>query len=122
MQKCDAASIEKAIRDQLNIRGLSYENVIGFGSDGASVMTGSISGVAARLKAANPKIVSTLLCTSTEPSFIPSCRFNSILAEVPEDCQLHLQHDIPQFAEKKTSRAAQSAASSGPQAAIQAHP
>ncbi|KAJ8028975.1 hypothetical protein HOLleu_28247 [Holothuria leucospilota] len=58
MQKCNAASIKKAIRDQLNIRGLSYENVIGFGSDGASVMTGSISGVEARLKAANPKIQS----------------------------------------------------------------
>lgn len=58
MQKCDAASIEKAIKAQLDIRGLTYENVIGFGSDGASVMTGSTSGVAARLKAANPKIQS----------------------------------------------------------------
>ena len=52
-----AGRIEEAIRAYLADRELPMGKLMGFGSDGASVMTGRVSGVAARLRQSNPYLV-----------------------------------------------------------------
>ncbi len=53
-----ASTIEKSVLDILQESGLDITNVSSFGSDGASVMTGRRTGVAARLKALNGNLIS----------------------------------------------------------------
>lgn len=53
-----AATIEDALLSVCQQAGVGLSKVIGFGSDGASVMVGGRSGVATRLKSHNPSIVS----------------------------------------------------------------
>lgn len=53
-----ASSIEKAILDFLHCANFDIADVSSFGSDGASVMTGRKSGVAARLQRLNKNIIS----------------------------------------------------------------
>ena len=52
-----AERIEEAIKAYLAEKGLSFSKLMGFGSDGASVMTGRVSGVATRLHNSNQYLV-----------------------------------------------------------------
>ena len=52
-----AEHIEDAIRAYVADKGLALSTLMGFGSDGAAVMTGRLSGVATRLRRSNPYIV-----------------------------------------------------------------
>ena len=47
---CDAAALEKAVLEALERAGVLMHRLVGVCTDGASVMTGAISGVCARLK------------------------------------------------------------------------
>ena len=62
MSATTAEGIEKALIDCLTGHGLTVQYLqdhwVGLGSDGASVMTGSKSGVAARLKSQFPLLIS----------------------------------------------------------------
>ena len=49
-----AEHIEEAIRAYVADKGLALSKLMGFGSDGAAVMTGRLSGVATRLHRSNP--------------------------------------------------------------------
>ena len=53
-----AETIEAALLQGLVDKGLNKVKLRGFGSDGASVMTGRISGVAVRLKSHSPRMIS----------------------------------------------------------------
>ena len=53
-----AETIEVALMKYCDDRSISWRKVMGFGSDGAAVMTGRRSGVATRLKVHNPHMVS----------------------------------------------------------------
>ena len=57
---CDskAETIEKAILSYLEQVNIKVSNITSFGSDGAAVMTGPVSRVAARLKQLNPEMTS----------------------------------------------------------------
>ena len=46
---CAAEHIKEAIRAYVANKGLALSELMGFGSDGAAVMTGRLSGVATRL-------------------------------------------------------------------------
>ena len=66
-----AATVTQMVKDILASRHVDEKKVVGFGSDGASVMTGKNNGVAARLKRVNPFLISIhcmahklALCTS----------------------------------------------------------
>lgn len=61
LTKSDAATIHAVLREVLEDRGVSMHKLVGFGSDGASVMTGEQTGVGARLKHGNPYIT-TMHC------------------------------------------------------------
>ena len=52
-----AERIEEAIRAYMTDKELAFSKLMGFGSDGASVMTGRLSGVATRLHRSNPYLV-----------------------------------------------------------------
>ena len=52
-----AERIEEAIKAYLAEKGLPFSKLMGFGSDGASVMTGRVSGVATRLHKSNQYLV-----------------------------------------------------------------
>ena len=52
-----AVRIVESLRFYLNEKQLLFSNLMGFGSDGAAVMTGRISGVATRLRQYNPFLV-----------------------------------------------------------------
>ena len=53
-----AETIEKVLTAFLDENDIPISNITAFGSDGASVMVGRVSGVAARLKHHNPQILS----------------------------------------------------------------
>ena len=53
-----AETIEIAILKSLEEKSLDITRLLGFGSDGASVMTGRLNGVAARLKRHSPRMIS----------------------------------------------------------------
>jgi hypothetical protein len=55
----EANTLFKEIESQLNLRNFSYQNMVGFGSDGCSVMTGSIKGVVTQLKAKYQQLLSS---------------------------------------------------------------
>ena len=48
----------KAILSYLEQAGITVSRITSFGSDGAAVMTGSVGGVATRLKQLNPELIS----------------------------------------------------------------
>ena len=50
MQEADADAVYATLRRQLFGYGLDVSFIVGFGSDGASVMTGKHNGVGAKLK------------------------------------------------------------------------
>ena len=52
-----AERIEEAIRAYITDKELAFSNLMGFGSDGASVMTGRLTGVGTRLYQSNPYLV-----------------------------------------------------------------
>ena len=52
-----ASTLYDTLRKVLDEFGVPVHKVLGFGSDGASVMTGRTNGVAARLKQDNPHTV-----------------------------------------------------------------
>ena len=52
-----AEHIEEDIRAYVADKGLALSRLMGFGSDGAAVMTGRLSGVATRLRRSNPYII-----------------------------------------------------------------
>jgi hypothetical protein len=54
LSHCDARSLFTVILNVLEDYGVSSNKCLGFGSDGASVMTGRENGVAALLKRVNP--------------------------------------------------------------------
>ena len=54
-----AETIMVAMKQWIMENKVGFERCVGFGSDGASVMVGSKTGVATRMKAMNPFIVST---------------------------------------------------------------
>lgn len=54
LQDGTAERIIEAIKAYIALKGLSLSKLMGFGSDGASVMTGRVSGVATRLTRSNP--------------------------------------------------------------------
>ena len=58
LTECDAVSIEESLAHVVKDYDLTYNNCYGFGSDGASVMTGRQNGVAALLKQRNPYLIS----------------------------------------------------------------
>ena len=58
LSHCDASSLYAAILNVLKDYGVSSSKCLGFGSDGASVMTGKENGVAALLKRVNPYLIS----------------------------------------------------------------
>ena len=53
-----AATIEQELLSMCQQADLSMHKVVGFGSDGASVMVGRKTGVATRMKSHNPAIIS----------------------------------------------------------------
>ena len=53
-----AETVEKEILAYLHTANIPLSTITAFGSDGASVMVGSVNGVAARLKRRNPTILS----------------------------------------------------------------
>ena len=53
-----AETIERALMSFLDHTNIPISNITAFGSDGANVMVGHVSGVAARLKHRNPQILS----------------------------------------------------------------
>ncbi|XP_062573421.1 zinc finger protein 862-like [Saccostrea cucullata] len=66
---------------ELNLRHISISKVLGFGSDGASVMTGLDKGVSGRLKELNPHILNIhcmahrlALCTAQAAEGIPALK------------------------------------------------
>ena len=66
-----AATVTQIVKDILASRHVDEKKVVGFGSDGASLMIGKNNGVAARLKRVNPFLISIhcmahklALCTS----------------------------------------------------------
>ena len=60
-----AETIEEAVIAYLESKSISISHLVGFGSDGASVMTGRHGGVAARLKHRQPCLLaSTVLLTA----------------------------------------------------------
>ena len=58
LAQCDAVSIEESLGGVTENYDLNHTNCLGFGSDGASVMTGCDNGVAALLKRKNPYLLS----------------------------------------------------------------
>ena len=58
-----AEAVEGVLVSYLEDKSLSIERMVGFGSDGASVMTGQRTGVATRLKHRQPKLV-TIHCVA----------------------------------------------------------
>lgn len=52
-----AECIEEAIRAYITDKELPFSKLMGFGSDGASVMTGRLTGVGTRLHQSNPYLV-----------------------------------------------------------------
>ena len=52
-----AERIEEAIRAYITDKELPFSKLMGFGSDGASVMTGRLTGVGTRLHQSNPYLV-----------------------------------------------------------------
>ena len=52
-----AGRIEEAIKAYVAEKELPLSKLMGFGSDGTAVMTGSVSGVATRLHRSNPYLV-----------------------------------------------------------------
>ena len=54
---CRAETIEKAILEFLSSNGLSISKLRSFGSDGAAVMVGRVSGVGVRLQAHSPTMI-----------------------------------------------------------------
>ncbi|XP_060067543.1 E3 SUMO-protein ligase KIAA1586-like [Ylistrum balloti] len=52
-----ADTIYNAIVNWMDDVGISFKNISGFGSDGAAVMTGRLSGVGVKLRAQNPHII-----------------------------------------------------------------
>jgi hypothetical protein len=58
LSHCDARSLFTVILNVLEDYGVSSNKCLGFGSDGASVMTGRENGVAALLKRVNPYLLS----------------------------------------------------------------
>ena len=52
-----AESIEKALLQFCDVAGIEMRKVMGFGSDGAAVMVGRVSGVSTRLKVHNPVMI-----------------------------------------------------------------
>lgn len=52
-----AECIEEAIRAYITDKELPFSKLMGFGSDGASVMTGRLTGVGTRLHQSNPHFV-----------------------------------------------------------------
>lgn len=56
--KSDASVLFEKLKKALEDEGLDLSQVFGFGSDGASVMTGNKTGVATRMKEENPHCVS----------------------------------------------------------------
>ena len=57
MESCNAESICDAIKESLNNNTLSLNNLVGIGTDNASVMVGKHTGVYSRLKAENPNLI-----------------------------------------------------------------
>ena len=57
LEECNAEAICKAIKASLIKNGLNIKNLVGIGTDNASVMTGQNSGVYARLKNEIPNLV-----------------------------------------------------------------
>lgn len=53
-----ATTVTQIVKDILASHRVDEKKVVGFGSDGASVMTSENSGVAARLKRVNPFLIS----------------------------------------------------------------
>ena len=53
-----AETIEKALLQFCDVAGIEMRKVMGFGSDGAAVMVGRVSGVSTRLKVHNPVMIS----------------------------------------------------------------
>ena len=54
----NAETITKSVLDELRVCGLSVDQLLGFFSDGASIMTGQRNGVAAKLKELNKSLIS----------------------------------------------------------------
>ncbi|XP_069138821.1 uncharacterized protein C17orf113-like [Argopecten irradians] len=52
-----ADTIYNSIVNWMNSVGITFKNISGFGSDGASVMTGRLSGVGVKLREQNPRII-----------------------------------------------------------------
>ena len=52
-----AETIEKALLQYCDMAGIEMRKVMGFGSDGAAVMVGRVSGVSTRLRVHNPVII-----------------------------------------------------------------
>ena len=80
---CDgkAETITSAINMLMQKRNLQKNKMTGFGSDGASVMTGKNNGVAKRMKDDSPYLISIhcmahrlALCTSQAANGIPYCQ------------------------------------------------
>ena len=64
LQNGTAQTTEAAILQCLADNNLDVTRVHGFGSDGASVMTGRVSGVAMRLKNHSPRMISGTGCST----------------------------------------------------------
>ena len=81
-----AESIEQAILDYLQSKALQISKLRAFGSDGAAVMTGRLSGVAVRLKTHCPRMIAVhcvnhrlALAAAHASDSIPYLKFKSIL-------------------------------------------
>jgi hypothetical protein len=77
LTKSDAATIHASLVEVLEDRGLSMHKLVGFGSDGASVMTGEQTGVGARLKHGNPYIT-TMHCIAHRAALAAQDVFGSV--------------------------------------------
>ena len=72
-----AKKISKELVSYLSSKGISMEKMSGFGSDGASVMTGKKGGVAALLRDDNPSLLN-IHCTAHRLALCTSQESNSV--------------------------------------------
>lgn len=77
IEDCSATGILSTVEEFLKVKRLPLSNCFGFGSDGASVMTGCGAGVATLLKQKNPYIVS-LHCIAHKLALVASQAADSV--------------------------------------------
>lgn len=88
--QCNAATIVKLTREELSKDGLDINKLSNLASDGASVMTGSRNGVAAKLRESVPTLINihcichrlALACNDANDSLTPISQIETVLRQL----------------------------------------